>query len=201
MSSKLDLAVLDSEMALAVCVAARRLGSASADELAKAVGKKGQSSLKRVLPKLTGAGALKESRRRRKGREATIFALDPRWSTAVEEAARRASLGRLQRGGRAFLVGADGLEGAAELLRDERYRKEVGWIAEFEDSSIGLLIVLREGADDRIAAGLVPALRRRSPQPERSARLMVGRVMDQAELGEWCADVLGGSDSPARLEA
>jgi DNA-binding PadR family transcriptional regulator len=187
-----QIKVLSDPLALDICVAARSQPAASAYELGKAVARP-QGSLKRVLPKLMSAGALRERRDRRGAREVKVFLFNEDWAEAVQEVVRGKSLGRLQEGQRVFLVGTTGVEAVARLLRDERFKDQVGWVVEFDDSALALAIVLREEADRSVSSALLPALRRLGLRQDGDAlRLLVGRTFDQVEISLWTREILDG---------
>lgn len=195
MMGRLDLQDLDllvEPLALDVCLAAKEEQPASAYQLAKAV-KRQQGSLKRLLPKLVSAGVLIERSDRRGTREVKVYVFNEDWSRAVGEAVRKKTVGHLVPGGRVILVGSSGAEAAAKLLQEERFKEQVGWIVEFEDSTLVLAIGLQPEVDPAVSSALLPALRRLGLRRDGDAlRLMIGRAFDQSEVDRWIGEILDG---------
>lgn len=190
-----DIFVND-QLALEICLAARR---ASAPVSAYRLGQETdnpQSSLDRVLRKLISAGVLQASTKKRGRQKVKVFSFDERWAEAVGAFLRRQSVGLLKPEGRIILLRSTSVEAVARLLRDERYRRHVAWVAEFDDSVFGAAIGLREDVKRSVVAGLLPELRRLGAGVDGAFSLSVGRTFDQPEAGDWTREILEGPTSP-----
>jgi hypothetical protein len=183
-------------LALRVCVAARDAGRAvSAYQLGQALDRP-QASLTRPLSRLSAAGALHRRIEMRRGREVVVFGFSDAWDDALWEALRKGSVGQIKQGLRLLLITSDGVEAAAQLLRDQQFLAQVAWVSEFEDSRLALAIALRADIDASVLSAMIPALRRLGAPRDGALRLAVGRTLDRADVAAWTRDILEGPTPP-----